>query len=197
MLSSLTIQSRITFFLFTSPGMLFCPSLPFWTSCLVTKSCPILCDPVDCSPPGSSVHGFSRQEYWSGWPFLSPGDLTDPGIELTYPALAGGFFITELPGNCKIYLKICKHHLFETALMSVVYAICFFGDPSGYWGVFLLCSIYPSPEQCTAVNSNHNVWKCLLHLYSVFNCWSSSVSKPACFWKLITFHLSVRCLFST
>ena len=30
---------------------------------------------MDCSPPGSSVHGFSRQKYWSGWPFLSSGYL--------------------------------------------------------------------------------------------------------------------------
>ena len=39
--------------------------------------------------------GFSRQEYWSGLPFPSPGDLPDPGIEhasLKSPALAGGFF---------------------------------------------------------------------------------------------------------
>ena len=41
--------------------------------------------------------GFSRQEYWSGLPFLSPGDLPDPGIEPTSPPLAGGFFTTEPP----------------------------------------------------------------------------------------------------
>ena len=35
--------------------------------------------------------GFSRQEYWSGLPFPSPGDLTDPGIEPGSHALAGGF----------------------------------------------------------------------------------------------------------
>jgi len=35
--------------------------------------------------------GFPRQEYWSGLPFPSPGDLSDPGIESTSPALAGGF----------------------------------------------------------------------------------------------------------
>jgi len=29
---------------------------------------------MDCSPPGSSVCGYLRQEYWSGWPFSSPGD---------------------------------------------------------------------------------------------------------------------------
>ena len=41
--------------------------------------------------------GFSRQEYWSGLPFPSSGDLSDRGIEpesLTSPALADGFFIT-------------------------------------------------------------------------------------------------------
>ena len=36
--------------------------------------------------------GFSRQEYWSGLPFPPPGDLPDPGIEPSAPALAGGFF---------------------------------------------------------------------------------------------------------
>ena len=43
---------------------------------------------------------FSRQEYWSGMPFPSPGDLPDPGIEpvsLASPALAGGFFTSNFP----------------------------------------------------------------------------------------------------
>ena len=42
--------------------------------------------PMDCSPPGSSVHGISRPEYWSGQPFPSPGDLPNPGVELRSPA---------------------------------------------------------------------------------------------------------------
>ena len=41
--------------------------------------------------------GFPRQEYWSGLPFPSPGDLLDPGIEPRSPTLGGGFFITEPP----------------------------------------------------------------------------------------------------
>ena len=41
--------------------------------------------------------GFPRQEYWSGLLFPSPGDLPDPGIEPASPAMAGGFFPTELP----------------------------------------------------------------------------------------------------
>ena len=36
------------------------------------QSCPTLCDPIDSSPPGSAIRGFSRQEYWSGLPFPSP-----------------------------------------------------------------------------------------------------------------------------
>jgi len=43
--------------------------------------------------------GFSRQEYWSGLPFPSPGDLLDPGIKPRSSALAGGVFTTEPPGK--------------------------------------------------------------------------------------------------
>ena len=46
--------------------------------------------------------GFSRQEYWSGWPFPPPGDLPDSGIEpesLTSPALAGRVFTTDHLGG--------------------------------------------------------------------------------------------------
>ena len=57
------------------------------------QSCLTLCDPMDCSLPGSSVMGFSRQEYWSGLPRPSPGHLSNPGIEPETPALA--FFTTE------------------------------------------------------------------------------------------------------
>ena len=59
------------------------------------RSCLTLCDPMDCSPPDSSVHGgFCRQEYWSGLPGPPPGDLPDPGAEPASPALAGRFFTT-------------------------------------------------------------------------------------------------------
>ena len=54
---------------------------------------------MDCSPPGSSVHGLLQQEYWSGLPLPSPGDLPDPGIEPASPALADGFFTTESHGK--------------------------------------------------------------------------------------------------
>ena len=53
--------------------------------------------------------GFSRQEYWSGLPFPTPGDLPDPRIEpksFASPAWAGGFFNTAAPG--KILSRILK-----------------------------------------------------------------------------------------
>ena len=53
---------------------------------LGAKLCPTLCDPTDCSLPGSSVHGISRQKYWSESLLPSPKDLPDPGTEPTSPA---------------------------------------------------------------------------------------------------------------
>jgi len=50
--------------------------------------------------------GFPRQGYWSGLPFPSSGDLPDPGVKPTYPALAGVFFITEQTG--KPFMTISK-----------------------------------------------------------------------------------------
>ena len=47
---------------------------------LVTQLCPTFCNPMNCSPLGSSVE-FSRQEYWSWLPFPSPGYLPFPGIQ--------------------------------------------------------------------------------------------------------------------
>ena len=52
------------------------------------QSCPTLCDPMDCSLYQASLSmRFSKQEYWSGLPFPSPGDLPNLGIELWAPTL--------------------------------------------------------------------------------------------------------------
>ena len=54
------------------------------------------------------VMGFSRQEYWSGLPCPSPGDLPDPGIKfasLTSPSLAGGFFTTSATWKASAFHK--------------------------------------------------------------------------------------------
>ena len=46
----------------------------------------LFCNPMDCSPPGSSVHGISQQGYSRGLSLPSPGDLPDPGIKPESPA---------------------------------------------------------------------------------------------------------------
>ena len=58
----------------------------------------LFCNPMDFSPPDSSVHRILRQEYWSGLPCPTSGNLPDLGIEPTSPmspVLAGRFFITS------------------------------------------------------------------------------------------------------
>ena len=61
-----------------------------------TNSCPTLVIPwtVACQVPLSM--GFSRQEYWSGLPLPSPGELSDPGIEPRVPTLQADTLPTEL-----------------------------------------------------------------------------------------------------
>ena len=63
--------------------------------CSVTQLCSTLWGPMDCNSPGPLFMEFSRQEYWSGLLFPTPGDLPDQGIEPGSPALADGFFITS------------------------------------------------------------------------------------------------------
>ena len=66
---------------------------------LIVKSCPTLCDPMDYSLPGSSVHGILQARILSGLPFPSPGDLPNPGIEPGSPTLQADSLPTELWGN--------------------------------------------------------------------------------------------------
>ena len=53
--------------------------------------------------------GFSRQEYWSGLPFPSPGDLPDPGIEPRSPSLEADALTSEPPGKPSLYMWNLKY----------------------------------------------------------------------------------------
>ena len=70
--------------------------------CACELSCVWLCDPMDCSPPGSSVHGIFQARILKWVAFSLPGDLPSPGINHASPALTGGFFTTAPPGNIYI-----------------------------------------------------------------------------------------------
>ena len=73
-----------------------------------------LCNPMDWSPSVSME--FSRQEYWSGLPFPTLGDLSDSGIKsvsLASPALADGFFTTAPPGKPHPPVLVSKSILYK------------------------------------------------------------------------------------
>ena len=53
--------------------------------------------------------GFPRQEYWSGWPFPSPGDLLNPRTEPASTALQGGFFTIEPPEKSQDLLTLTQY----------------------------------------------------------------------------------------
>ena len=83
----------------------FLPLLFFWpllayTDLLnlvvkVTQSCPTLATPWTVAHKNPLSMGFSRQEYWNGFPFLSPGNLPNPGIEHMSSALQADSLPTE------------------------------------------------------------------------------------------------------
>ena len=76
--------------------------------CVCAKSpqlCPTFCDPMDCSPPGSSVHRILQARILEWSPCPPTGDLSDPGIELTTlmsPALAGWFCTTSATWEAQV-----------------------------------------------------------------------------------------------
>ena len=70
--------------------------------------------------------GFSRQEYWSGQPFPSPGDLPDPGVKPGSPALQADSLLSDPPGQPSAHLG--------GELMQVVWESC---DPE-----FLDCRLH-------------------------------------------------------
>ena len=67
--------------------------------CLATQSCPTLCNPMDCSPPGSSVHGDSPGKNTGGLPCPPPGDLPNLRIEPRSPTLQVDSLLSEPPGK--------------------------------------------------------------------------------------------------
>ena len=80
---------------------------------------------MNCSPPGFSCLEFSRQEYWSGLPFPTPGDLPDPEIEPRSPAFQSDSLPTELQGK-PIYVNmyVDKHmHIYIYIFFVVVVVV--------------------------------------------------------------------------
>ena len=68
----------------SSLQLFFFKSMCMWAKSL--SHVQLFCDPMDCYPPGSSVHGISQARMLNELPYPSPGDLPNPGVELMPPA---------------------------------------------------------------------------------------------------------------
>ena len=75
----------------------------------VAQSCPTLSDPIDCSLPGSSIHGISQARILEWVAIFFSRGSSRPRIEPTSSTLAGGFFTAEPPGRPKLQFQ---YHLF-------------------------------------------------------------------------------------
>ena len=84
-------------------------SLPQILAVFVAKSCLTLCNPTDCSPPGSLSMGSPRQQCWSGLPLPPPGDLPGLGIEPESLALQANLLPSGPPQKPWLVLTLCKH----------------------------------------------------------------------------------------
>ena len=65
--------------------------------------------------------GFSRQEYWSGLPFPSPGDLPDRGSEPGAPALEADALTSQPPGNPDLTIRHTFHHLSHYIVLTPMF----------------------------------------------------------------------------
>ena len=86
---------------------------------LVTQSSLTLCEPLDCGPSDSSVHGLSRQENWSGLSFPSPRDLPNPGTEPGSPALQADSLSSEPQG--KPMMSLYAYDIIIQKLEYIIY----------------------------------------------------------------------------
>ena len=71
--------------------------------------------------------GFSRQEYWSGLPSPSPGDLPDPGIKPGFPSLQADSILSEPPGKLSLLAELKQHpstvHSLQDQIWTVLYRV--------------------------------------------------------------------------
>ena len=66
---------------------------------LVAQLCPILCDPMDCGPPGSSVHGILQARTLEWVAILFSRESSQPRDQTGFPSLQADSLLSELPGN--------------------------------------------------------------------------------------------------
>ena len=149
-----------------------------------------LCDPMNCSLPGSLVHEFSRQEYWSGLPFPSPGDLPNTGIKPGSPALQADALPSEPPGktiywrNDELRKSLEGREAHKIGKEEDVSKVVFWGD----------AELNLTPWKARECEKRHpNFWG--LETPGILSTWVSQLLAPGCpqaVGRCITSQLSPR-----
>ena len=100
---------------------------------LATQSCPTLCNSWTVAYQALLSMEFSRQEYWSGYPFPSPRDLPDSGIKPRSPAFQADYLTSESPGKAKFchmfytsYYGMFLKYLPISTLRHLFFNFCYF-----------------------------------------------------------------------
>ena len=110
-------------------------------------SCPTLCSPIDCSPPGSSIHGILQAEYGSGLPCPPPGNLLTPGIKpasLMSPVLAGEFFTTRATWEA----TCIDYTTFKVIIKCWLYSLCYTVYPYSLHKLIVAAAAAKSLQSC-------------------------------------------------
>ena len=119
---------------------------------LAAQSCPTFCNPIDCSPPGSSVHEILQARILEWMPFPSPEDVSDPGIHLGTPVLQAVQF-SSVQSLSRVWLFVTPWTAAPQASLSI----------TNSWSLLKLMSIE------SVMPSNHLIFCCpLLLLPSIF-----------------------------
>ena len=140
----------------------------------------LFCDPMDCSPPGSSIHGISQARTPEWFAISSAGDLPEAEIKPESPKRGGGFFTTAPPGKsmllmitcsnpCKLQLLLLSHfsrvQLCGTPKMAAHQAPPSLDSPGKNTGVDCHCLL-----QCMKVKSESEVTQSCLTLSDPMDC---------------------------
>ena len=149
--------------------------------CLVTKSCPTVCDPMDCSPPGSSLHGISQARIveWIAIPF-SRGSL-QPRDQTQFFRTAGGSFTSWVKREGSSCIQL---YLICLIIMSID-----------------LPRLRPLQGMASVFVNWHQLLRIPVYLLMPHSLWilsSLSVISPLfffTFWKLLKMHFRLSCLF--
>ena len=131
---------------------------------LVAQLCLTLCEPTNCSPPGSSVYVILQQEYWSRLSFPSLEDLPNLGIEPRSPALQADSLPTELQASPRVCSNSCPltRWCHPTILFSVtLFSSCLQCFPAS--GSFPVSQLFASSGQSIAASASARVLPMNIH----------------------------------